>query len=135
MLEISERTAKEDAGQTIGKLRELKDLGVDLAIDDFGTGYCSIVYLEHSLLKYLKIDRLFIHRKRGNDPEGCRKVIAAMSSMAHSLDLAVIVEGVETEEQLTKLKEIGCEMVQGHYLAKPLPSEAVETLFLEGLSF
>ena len=58
-----------------------------------------------------------------------------MTSMAHSLDLAVIVEGVETEEQLTKLKEIGCEMVQGYYLAKPLPSEAVETLFLEGLPF
>ena len=134
VLEISEKTAKEDAEQTIGKLRELKDLGVDLAIDDFGTGYCSIVYLEHSLLEYLKIDRLLIHRKREDDPEGRRKVIAAMTSMAHSLDLAVIVEGVETEEQLAKLKEIGCEMAQGSYFAKPLPSEAVETLLLEGVS-
>jgi EAL domain-containing protein (putative c-di-GMP-specific phosphodiesterase class I) len=134
VLEISERTAKEDAEQTIGKLRELKDLGVNLAIDDFGTGYCSIVYLEHSLLKYLKIDRLFIHRKREDDPEKCATIIAAMTSMAHALGLAVIVEGVETEEQLAKLNEIGCEMVQGYYLAKPLPGEVVETLFLKGLS-
>ncbi len=54
MLEISERTAQEDAEQTIGRLRELKDLGVKLAIDDFGTGYCSLVYLEHSLLDVLR---------------------------------------------------------------------------------
>ena len=132
VLEISERTAKEDAEQTIGKLRKLKDLGVELAIDDFGTGYCSLVYLEHTLLDFLKIDRLLVQRKRGDDPEGYRKVISAMTSMAHSLDLAVIVEGVETEEQLARLKEIGCEMAQGYYFARPLPSEAIEPLLREG---
>jgi EAL domain-containing protein (putative c-di-GMP-specific phosphodiesterase class I) len=133
MLEISERTAKEDAEQTIGKLRELKALGVEIAMDDFGTGYCSLVYLEHSLLDFLKIDRLLVHRKREDDPEGCSKVISVMISMAHSLDLTVIVEGVETEEQLAKLKEIGCDMVQGYYFAKPLPSEAIEPLLREGV--
>jgi EAL domain-containing protein (putative c-di-GMP-specific phosphodiesterase class I) len=135
MLEISERTAKEDAEQTIDRLRELKDLGVELALDDFGTGYCSLLYLEHSLLDILKIDRLLVHRKRDDNPEGCAKVISAMTSMAHSLDLAVIVEGVETEDQLTQLKELGCEMVQGHYFAEPLPSEAVEKLLREGISW
>ena len=90
-----------------------RNLGVELAIDDFGTGYCSLVYLEHSLLDFLKIDRLFVDRKWGNDPEGYRKVIAAMTSMTHSLGLAVIVEGVETEEQVSKLKEIGCEIAKG----------------------
>jgi diguanylate cyclase (GGDEF)-like protein/PAS domain S-box-containing protein len=132
MLELSERTAKEDAEQTISKLRELKDLGVKLAIDDFGTGYCSLVYLEHTLLDFLKIDRLLVQRKREDDPEGCRKVISAMTSMAHSLDLAVIVEGIETEEQLANVKEIGCEMAQGYYFARPLPSEAIEPLLREG---
>jgi EAL domain-containing protein (putative c-di-GMP-specific phosphodiesterase class I) len=133
-VEISEKTAMEDAEQTIDRLRELKDLGVELAIDDFGTGYCSLLYLEHSLLDFLKIDRLLVQRKRDDNPEGCAKVISAMTSMAHSLDLAVIVEGVETENQLAQLKELGCEMGQGHYFAKPLPSEAVETLLREGIS-
>ncbi len=131
MLEISERTAQEDAEQTIDKLRELKSLGVKLALDDFGTGYCSLVYLEHSLLDFLKIDRLLVHRKREDNPEGYSKVIDAMTRMAHSLDLTMIVEGVETEEQLAKLKEIGCDMAQGYYFAKPLPSEAIESLLRE----
>jgi EAL domain-containing protein (putative c-di-GMP-specific phosphodiesterase class I) len=86
-------------------------------------------------LDFVKIDRLIVDRKRGNDLEGYRKVIAAMTCMAHSLGLAVmIVEGVETEEQVSKLKEIGCEIAQGRYFAKPLPSEAVETLLREGVS-
>ena len=133
MLEISERTAIEDAEQTIGKLRELKDLGVELAIDDFGTGYCSLVYLEHSLLDVLKIDRVLIHRER-EDSEECATIISAMTSMAHSLGLTVIVEGVEEEWQLAKLKEMGCEMGQGYYLAEPLPSESAERLMKEGFS-
>ena len=131
MLEITERTAKEDAEQTIGKLRKLKDLGVQLAIDDFGTGYCSLLYLEHSLLDFLKIDRLIVHRER-EDPKECTAILSAMTSMAHSLSLEVIVEGVETDEQATKLKEMGCEMAQGHYFAEPLPSEALEKLLVEG---
>ena len=134
IVEITERTAKEDVEQTIAKLKELKDLGVELAIDDFGTGYCSLVYLEHSLLDFLKIDRLLVQRAR-EDPEECTTIISAMTSMAHSLGLAVIVEGVETEEELAPLKEIGCEMVQGHYFAKALPSEAAEKLLEEGISW
>ncbi len=134
MLEITERTAKEDAEQTIEKLRELKELGVKLAIDDFGTGYCSLLYLKHSLMDGLKIDRLVVHRER-EDPEEYAVILSAMTSMARSLGLEVVVEGVETEEQVTKLKEMGCEMAQGHYFAEPLPSEAVETLFEEGVSW
>jgi EAL domain-containing protein (putative c-di-GMP-specific phosphodiesterase class I) len=133
MLEISERTAMEEAEQTIGKLRELKELGVELAIDDFGTGYCSLVYLEHSLLDVLKIDRVLIHRER-EDPEECATIISAMTSMAHSLGLTVIVEGVEEEWQLAKLTEMGCEMGQGYYFAEPLPSEGAERLMKEGFS-
>jgi EAL domain-containing protein (putative c-di-GMP-specific phosphodiesterase class I) len=134
MLEITEKTAMKDAEQTIGKLRELKDLGVELALDDFGTGYCSLVYLEHSLLDVLKIDRLLVHRER-EDPEEYAATISAMTSMAHSLGLSVIVEGVETEDQLAKLKEIGCEMAQGFYFAKPLSGEDLERLLQEGISF
>jgi diguanylate cyclase (GGDEF)-like protein/PAS domain S-box-containing protein len=133
MLEITERTAKKDAEQTIAKLRELKELGVKLAIDDFGTGYCSLLYLEHTLLDILKIDRLIVHRER-KDPEESDAILSAMTSMAHSLNLEVIVEGVETEEQVTKLKEMGCEMAQGHYFAEPLPSEGAERLLKEGFS-
>jgi diguanylate cyclase (GGDEF)-like protein/PAS domain S-box-containing protein len=133
MLEITERTAKKDAEQTIAKLRELKELGVKLAIDDFGTGYCSLLYLEHTLLDILKIDRLIVHRERKGSEES-DAILSAMISMAHSLNLGVIVEGVETEEQLAMLKEMGCEMGQGHYFAEPLPSEGVEKLLKEGFS-
>jgi EAL domain-containing protein (putative c-di-GMP-specific phosphodiesterase class I) len=133
-LEISEKTAMEDAEYTIDKLRELKDLGVELALDDFGTGYCSLVYLEHSSLDILKIDRLLIHRER-EDQEDCATLISTLVNMAHSLGLAVIVEGVETEEQLARLKEMGCEMAQGHYFARPLPGEALEELLREGVSW
>jgi diguanylate cyclase (GGDEF)-like protein/PAS domain S-box-containing protein len=130
MLEIPESTAIEEAEQTIAKLRQLKDLNVELAIDDFGTGYCSLVYLEHSLLDVLKIDRLLVHRER-KDPKECETIISAMTSMAHSLGLTVVVEGIETEDQLAKLKEIGCEMAQGYCFAKPLPAEAIERLLVE----
>ncbi len=126
-LEISERTAMEDAEYTIGKLRELKDLGVKLVLDDFGTGYCSLVYFEHSLLDALKIDRLFIHRQR-EDPEECAAIISAMLDMTRSLGLGAIVEGVETAKQAARLQEMGAEMVQGFYFAKPLPSKAAGAL-------
>ena len=82
----------------------------------------------------MKIDQLFIYRKREDDPEECVKIISAMTNMAHALDLAVIVEGVETEEQVAKLKEIGREMVQGYYFVKTLPGEAIVTLLLENVS-
>jgi EAL domain-containing protein (putative c-di-GMP-specific phosphodiesterase class I) len=117
----------EDPEYTIGKLRELKDLGVKLALDDFGTGYCSLVYLEDSVLDALKIDRLFIHRER-EDPKECATVISAMLDMTRSLRLGAIVEGVETAKQATLLREMGCEMVQGFYFAKPLPSKAAGAL-------
>ena len=126
-LEISERTAMEDAEYTIGKLRELKELGVKLALDDFGTGYCSLVYFEHSLLDVLKIDRLFIHRER-EDPEECAEVISAMLDMTYSLGLAAIVEGVETAKQAARVQEMGGKMAQGFYFARPLPSKAAGAL-------
>jgi diguanylate cyclase (GGDEF)-like protein/PAS domain S-box-containing protein len=134
MVEITERTAMEDTEQTIAKLRELKELGVKLAIDDFGTGYCSLVYLEHSLLDVLKIDRVLIHRQK-EDWEECVTTVSAMVSMAQALGLAVIVEGVEDEDQVAELKKMGCEMAQGFYFAKPLSSESVERLLVEGGSW
>ncbi len=129
-LELSERITMYTE-YTNSKLRELKDLGVKLALDDFGAGYCSLVYLEHSLLDVLKIDRLFVHRER-EDPEECATIISAVLSMARSLGLEAVVEGVETEDQLAKLKEMGCEMAQGYYFARPLRSETIERLLVEG---
>ena len=114
MLEISEKTTMKDTEYALDKLRELKDLGVELTLDDFGTGYCSLMYLEHSVFDALKIDRQLIHRDRG-DSEECAMVISAMANMAHSLGLTVIVEGVETEEQLVEgpSRERRCEVSTG----------------------
>ena len=134
MLEISERTTIEDAEHTIRKLRELKDLGVKLALDDFGTGYCSLVYLEHSLFDILKIDRQLIYKGR-EDVEKCAAITSALINMTHSLGLEAIVEGVETEKQLAKLKEMGCKVAQGYYFSEPLPNEAAKGLVMEDASW
>jgi EAL domain-containing protein (putative c-di-GMP-specific phosphodiesterase class I) len=134
MLEISERTTIEDADHTIDKIRELKDLGVKLALDDFGTGYCSLVYLEHSLFDVLKIDRQVIHKGR-EAVEKCAAIISTLINMTHSLGLEAIVEGVETEEQVAKLKEMGCEMAQGYYFSEPLPNEDAKGLVMEDASW
>lgn len=126
VLEISERVMMEDAEYTIGRLEELKDLNVRLALDDFGTGYCSLAHLEHFPLDVLKIDRLFVSREE-EDAAGA-VIVSTILAMAHSLGLAVIAEGVETAEQAIRLQELGCDIAQGYYFAKPLTSEAMDEM-------
>jgi diguanylate cyclase (GGDEF)-like protein/PAS domain S-box-containing protein len=104
-------------------LDHLRKLGVRLSIDDFGTGYASLSYLRRLPADSLKIDKSFIKRF-GYDHEDTA-VVRMIIELAHTLSLEVIAEGVETEEQLTLLKEMGCDFAQGFYFSQPLPSEAV----------
>ncbi|MDQ4063004.1 MAG: EAL domain-containing protein [Actinomycetota bacterium] len=120
-LEITESVVMEDTPSTLATLQELKGLGVNLAIDDFGTGYSSLSYLRHFPVDFLKIDRSMI-QGLGEDPKN-EAIVSAVVNLAHALDKRVVAEGVETERQLARLREIGCDFAQGYYFAKPLPSE------------
>jgi EAL domain-containing protein (putative c-di-GMP-specific phosphodiesterase class I) len=128
-LEITESVVMEDAPSTLATLQELKDLGVNLAIDDFGTGYSSLSYLRLFPVDFLKVDRSITQGL--GDPKN-EAILSAVVTLAHALDERVIAEGVETEEQLACLRDIGCDFAQGYYFAEPLPSEEAGALLETG---
>ena len=131
-LEITERAVMDDAEFSLGKLKELKGLGVSLAIDDFGMGYSCLYHLKHMPIDFLKIDRSFIVGL-GED-QGDEAIVSGTVGLAHALGVIAVAEGVETADQHAMLKELGCDLAQGYYFAKPLPSEAMESLLAEGTS-
>ena len=104
-------------------LQDLKAMGLKLAIDDFGTGYSSLSYLKHFPISKLKIDRSFI-RNVAVDPDDAA-ITTAIISMAKSLHLKVIAEGVEDEAQMTFLRAHQCDEIQGYYFSKPLAVDKV----------
>ena len=120
-LEITESVVMGDEEDIFDKLRELKNLGVRLAIDDFGTGYSSLSYLKRLPVETLKIDKSFISGL-GRNPKD-RLIASATISLAQTLKLAVVAEGVETAKQAMHLRKLGCDLAQGFYFAKPLTSE------------
>jgi diguanylate cyclase (GGDEF)-like protein/PAS domain S-box-containing protein len=120
-LELTERTVMHDAEQTLGTLRTLNRMGVELALDDFGTGYSSLAYLKRFPVGKLKIDRSFVRDLAGNSDD--RAIASTILSMGHSLRLKVLAEGVETAEQYAILRDMGCELVQGYHFSRPLPAD------------
>ena len=132
-VEITERTVMDDAEFAVDKLKELKNLGVSLAIDDFGMGYSCLYHLKHMPIDFLKIDRSFIVGL-GED-QGDEAIVSGTVGLAHALGVIAVAEGVETSGQGAILKELGCDLAQGYYFAKPLPSEDLERLLAEGTSY
>jgi diguanylate cyclase (GGDEF)-like protein/PAS domain S-box-containing protein len=117
-------------------LRNLKRMGVQLAIDDFGLGYSSLSYLKRFPVDFLKIDRSFIAGLR-QAPNGVSKdteIVKAMIELTHALGLKVIAEGVENAEQLTRLRQMKCDLAQGNYFSEPLPSEELAVILAEDLT-
>ena len=128
-VELTERAVMDDAEFALGEMRKLEALGISFAVDDFGIGYSCLYYLKRMPLRSLKIDRLFVASLGTSSDEGNSSDAAIVSgtiSLAHDLGLEVVAEGVETEEQLRRLREMGCDLAQGYYYAEPLPSEEVE---------
>lgn len=128
-LEITESAIMENASSTLAVLYKLKQMGINLSMDDFGTGYCSFSYLKSFPLDIIKIDRSFITDI--NKTEEDAAIVKAIISMSHNLKLTVIAEGVETEEQLSLLREMGCDEMQGYLLSKPLPADEIEAFLLK----
>ncbi|WP_295403105.1 EAL domain-containing protein, partial [uncultured Thiocystis sp.] len=125
-LELTESVVMEDAKSAIASLRFLKKIGTTLSVDDFGTGYSSLSYLKRFALDKLKIDRSFI-RNLPHDSDDA-KIVPAIIGLAHALNLRVIAEGVETEAQLSFLREHRCDEIQGYWYSKPRSAADMETL-------
>jgi diguanylate cyclase (GGDEF)-like protein len=113
LLEITETVLMDDPQSSAAVLAGIRNLGVRIAVDDFGTGYSSLAYLKRFTIDHLKIDRSFV-AGLGNDSDDT-VITAAIVNMAHSLGLRALAEGVETEEQLASLQELGCDLAQGFY--------------------
>jgi len=122
-LEITETVLMDDPQRAINLLRRLKEKGIRIAIDDFGTGYSSLSYLRSFPIDRLKIDRSFVTSSL-TDPSGAA-IVTAIISLARSLGITTIAEGVETEDQRLFLLQQGCNEVQGYLLGRPMPDEAI----------
>jgi diguanylate cyclase (GGDEF)-like protein/PAS domain S-box-containing protein len=125
-LELTESVLMDDLSGNIEKLRAAKDRGLEVAIDDFGTGYSSLGYLSRLPLDALKVDRSFIDNM-ADDPQQM-SIVTAIISLAHSLDLKVIAEGVETATQAQLLRLLRCDQIQGYLLARPQAAEDIVKL-------
>ena len=125
-IEITESLIMEDIQRTVDKLHGLRALGIDLSIDDFGTGYSSLAYLAKLPAQTLKIDRAFVITMI-DDPNSMT-LVSTMITLAHSLRMKVVAEGVETEAQAKVLHLLRCDQIQGYLISKPLPFELVSRL-------
>ncbi|BFG76072.1 EAL domain-containing protein [Paraburkholderia terrae] len=130
MFEITETVAMQDAAKTTEMIREFQNSGFEISIDDFGTGYSSLAYLQRFRVKQLKIDRFFTSGLDADGHEGSA-IVQAIIALAHSLEMDVVAEGVETTSQLDKLKDLQCDEMQGFLLGKPLTADAFSELLQE----
>jgi EAL domain-containing protein (putative c-di-GMP-specific phosphodiesterase class I) len=125
-LEITESALIANPALTIEHLKTWKQLGVRIAIDDFGTGYSSLSYLSRLPVDRLKLDRSLVHQMTLDRKSAA--IMRSIVSLGAELDLEVIAEGVETEEQLQILSDLGCPQVQGYLLGRPMPAQNVQTV-------
>jgi diguanylate cyclase (GGDEF)-like protein len=126
-LELTESSVMQNADFASGVLTRLKSMGIKISIDDFGTGFSSLVSLKRLPIDTLKIDRTFVRDATSDNDDAA--LVMAIITLAHNLRLKVIAEGVETEDQLKFLQLLRCDEIQGFLFSKPLPAEALASLF------
>ena len=127
--ELTETAVMNNPEDAARNLRALKQLGVQLSLDDFGTGYSSLAQLKRFPFDFVKIDRSFVSGVDSNAEDAA--IVAAIIAMAHSLGMRVVAEGVETEAQLSVLRALRCDELQGYYFSRPVDSSAFEALLRE----
>ena len=127
-LEITEGMVMDNVENAIAVMQHLRELDIHISIDDFGTGYSSLSYLKKFPVNTLKIDRAFIIDMESNNRDA--SIVSSIINLAHSLELNVIAEGVETLEQLNILKELGCDEIQGYLFSRPLDKKGIEQILL-----
>ena len=120
-LEITETAIMENAEAATAMLKRLREIGVQLGIDDFGTGYSSLSYLHRFPVNTLKVDRSFVGRM--DEASEYREIVRTIVSLAHTLGMEVVAEGVETRGQRSQLEALGCEYSQGYFFSKPVPAD------------
>jgi len=128
-LEITESVAMDDAEATITLFNRLSDIGVSLSIDDFGTGYSSLAYLKNFPVQRIKIDKAFIDdivTRAGPGP-----IAQAVTTLGHSFGIEITAEGVESQEQLDFLTDLGCDEIQGYFISKPLAADDFQNFMTE----
>lgn len=128
-LEITESAMAKNLHNTVDVLKDLNSIGVKVALDDFGTGYSSLNYLHELPITTLKIDRSFITRM--NCETNGAEIVKTIISLARNLKMEVVAEGVETNEQLEKLREIGCDLGQGYLFSRPIAADKAIKLVIE----
>jgi EAL domain-containing protein (putative c-di-GMP-specific phosphodiesterase class I) len=131
-LEITESLIMEDVRLSIGSLRAIRELGVRITIDDFGTGFSSLSYLARLPVHTLKIDRAFVIDMEAG-PEGLA-LVSTIITLAHSMKLNVVAEGVETEEQSRLLRLVNCDEIQGYWFGRPVARDVFEARYLGGIT-
>ena len=129
IIEITKSLVMEDLERGLQVLEAIRNIGVNVSIDDFGTGYSSLSYLKKFPISELKIDQSFLRGFPANDEDTA--IVRAIIALAHSLDLYVTAEGVETQEQVNGLKNISCELLQGYYFSKPLAFDDFKAYYLD----
>jgi diguanylate cyclase (GGDEF)-like protein len=122
-LEITEGSVMDQPERALATLHELAAVGVGLSVDDFGTGYSSLAYLQRLPVDELKIDRSFVLGLSANSSDG--EIVRSTVGLGHSLGLSIVAEGVEDEGSLTFLRDVGCDLAQGFFIAMPMPADAL----------
>ncbi len=125
-LEITESKLMTGLSTALDTLTRLRDIGVGISVDDFGTGYSSLSYLSSLPISSLKVDRSFVNQMVNSQQD--TEIVRAIVSLGNSLGKTVIAEGIETAEQLSQLRALGCQFGQGYLLSRPLPCEAAQQL-------
>jgi len=131
-IELTESAVMTNPEESVGVLKQLRKMGVTVAVDDFGTGYSSLSYLRRFPIDKLKIDRSFVRDLATSRTD--ESIVRAIISLAHSVGLQVVAEGVETEEQLRCVRVLGCDHWQGYYCCEPQPAEVFAAMLRDQTS-